>query len=117
MSKIEKVGFTVDAGIINRLGLELVSKSETAVSELIKNSYDADANIVNVSFLNASIAVGGKLIIDDDGLGMTRNQLIDGFMRLATTDKLHNPISKKYKRAKAGKKGIGRFATQRLVRN
>ncbi len=112
--RTENINFTVDAGIINRLGLELVSKSETAVSELIKNSYDADANNVKATFLNAKYNKGGTLIIEDDGLGMSRNELIDGFMRLATTDKLNNPISIKYRRPKAGRKGIGRFSTQRL---
>ncbi len=110
---MEKISFTVDAGIINRLGLELVAKSETAVAELIKNAYDADANLVTVKFKDAK-KVGGTLYIDDDGLGMTKEQLINGFMRLATTDKLHHPISEKYERPKAGRKGIGRFATQRL---
>ena len=32
-----QVRFSVDAGIINRLGKELVGKHETAVSELVKN--------------------------------------------------------------------------------
>jgi hypothetical protein len=45
---------------------------------------------------------------------MTRDQLINGFMRLSSSDKIHNPISDKYKRTRAGRKGIGRFATQRL---
>lgn len=113
MSNIEKVAFTVDAGIINRLGLELVAKSETAVAELIKNAYDADANVVNLYFENAYLP-GGKLLIKDDGSGMTKKQLIDGFMCLATSDKIHNSVSEKYMRPKAGRKGIGRFSTQRL---
>lgn len=108
-----KIAFSVDAGIINRLGLELVAKSETAVAELIKNAYDADANIVNLYFENAG-EVGGSLTIEDDGTGMTKKQLIDGFMRLATTDKIHNSVSILYNRPKAGRKGIGRFSTQRL---
>ncbi|SHE36081.1 hypothetical protein SAMN05444274_101159 [Mariniphaga anaerophila] len=37
------VRFSVDSGVINRLGKELVARHETAVSELVKNSYDADA--------------------------------------------------------------------------
>lgn len=113
MNNVEKIAFTVDAGIINRLGLELVAKSETAVAELIKNCYDADANVVNLYFENAHIP-GGTLIIQDDGSGMTKQQLIDGFMKLATTDKIHNSVSEKYERPKAGRKGIGRFSTQRL---
>jgi signal transduction histidine kinase/anti-sigma regulatory factor (Ser/Thr protein kinase) len=105
--------FSVDAGIINRLGKELVAKQETAVSELIKNAYDADATVVELIFENASNN-GGVLTIEDNGHGMDRNQLVNGFMRLSSSDKIHNPVSQKYKRQKAGRKGIGRFATQRL---
>ncbi|WP_185226451.1 ATP-binding protein [Chryseobacterium indologenes] len=108
-----EVRFSVDAGIINRLGKELVGKQETAVSELIKNAYDADATIVDLIFENAWNK-GGILIIEDNGHGMNREQLVNGFMRLSSSDKIHNPVSEKYKRQKAGKKGIGRFATQRL---
>ncbi|MBR5353960.1 MAG: sensor histidine kinase [Bacteroidales bacterium] len=110
---IKEVGFTVDAGLIQRLGYELVGKAETAVSELIKNSYDADATIVDVNFIDTS-DVGGTLVISDNGLGMTEQQLINGFMRISSTDKLHNPTSLRFNRTKAGKKGIGRFAAQRL---
>jgi len=45
-NEVTNVGFTVDAGLIQRLGYELVGRAETAVSELIKNSYDADATVV-----------------------------------------------------------------------
>ncbi len=95
------------------MGYELVGRAETAVSELIKNSYDADATIVDVDFINTSVS-GGTLVISDNGLGMTKQQLINGFMRISSTDKLHNPTSIRFHRTKAGKKGIGRFAAQRL---
>lgn len=108
-----QVRFSVDAGIINRLGKELVGKHETAVSELVKNAFDADATEVKLVFENAWNA-GGTLTIEDNGTGMSRDQLINGFMRLSSSDKIHNPISVKYKRTRAGRKGIGRFATQRL---
>ena len=107
------VRFSVDAGIINRLGKELVGKQETAVSELIKNAYDADATEVNLIFEKAWNK-GGILTIEDNGHGMNREQLVNGFMRLSSSDKIHNPVSEKYRRQKAGRKGIGRFATQRL---
>lgn len=108
-----QVGFTVDAGLIQRLGYELVGRAETAVSELIKNSYDADATIVDVDFIDSN-EIGGRLIISDNGVGMSEQQLINGFMRISSTDKVHNPTSFRLHRTKAGKKGIGRFAAQRL---
>lgn len=60
------------------------------------------------------MATGGSLEIIDNGVGMTRNQLINGFMRLSSSDKIHNPKSPNFNRTRAGRKGIGRFATQRL---
>ncbi|WP_207382700.1 ATP-binding protein [Flavobacterium subsaxonicum] len=112
----DSISFTVDAGLIDRLGRELVGRSETAVSELVKNAYDADATLVEVKFINSNI-VGGTLKIIDNGLGMTREQLRRGFMTISSSDKVHNPISERYQRSKAGRKGIGRFATHRLGRN
>ena len=110
---ITSLAFKVDAGLIDRLGRELVGKGETAVSELIKNSYDADATNVSVTFIDCDIP-GGILKILDNGVGMTPLQLETAFMTISSTDKVHNPQSKKFKRNKAGRKGIGRFATQRI---
>lgn len=107
------ISFSVDAGIINRLGKELVGRAETAVSELVKNAYDADATLVELRFIDTD-SIGGELLIIDNGTGMSRKQLIDGFMRLSSSDKIHNPVSSVYHRLRAGRKGIGRFATQRL---
>jgi signal transduction histidine kinase len=109
----ENIRFSVDASVIDRLGTELVARHETAVSELIKNSYDADAKSTSLNFLNVN-SIGGTLIIDDNGNGMTRDQLINGFMKISSTSKIHEPESPIYKRKRAGKKGIGRFSTQRL---
>lgn len=109
----ENVRFSTDAGIIDRLGKELVGRQETAVCELVKNSYDADATFVNLIFEKFEVK-GGVLTIEDDGNGMNRQELINGFMRLSSSDKITNPVSPLYKRKRAGRKGIGRFATQRL---
>ncbi len=109
----QNVSFTVDAGLIDRLGRELMVREETAVSELIKNAYDADATEVKATFVDTD-SEGGTLTIEDNGLGMKFNELIGGFMTISSSDKVHNPTSLIYGRKKAGRKGIGRFATQRL---
>lgn len=111
----DKIRFSIDAGLMDRLGRELVGKQETAVSELIKNAYDADANEVTLTFINSEVE-GGTLIIDDDGHGMDMDSLRNGFMRISSTDKIHTPVSPKFNRKRAGRKGIGRFATHRLGR-
>ena len=88
------------------MGTELVAKQETAVSELVKNSYDADAIKVVLKFKDSN-SIGGTIFIDDDGLGMTKEQLVNGFMRISSTDKLRNPPSERYNRKRVGQKGIG----------
>lgn len=110
------VRFSVDADLVSRLGNELVARQETALSELIKNAYDADAINVSIKFIDTD-SIGGTLIIEDNGTGMDREQLIDGFMRISSNMKKEKPVSNIYKRKKAGRKGIGRFAVQRLGNN
>ncbi len=109
----DKIRFTVDAGIISRLGRELVARQETAVAELVKNAYDADASKVTLSFKDVKTP-GGKLTITDNGNGMNFAQIVDGFLRIASTEKVRNPISPRFGRRVSGRKGIGRFAVQRL---
>jgi signal transduction histidine kinase len=104
----EELRFTTDAGLIDRLGRELVGRQETALIELVKNSYDADAQNVSVTLERHA------LVIEDDGTGMTREELISGFLRLASTLKVSEPRSRLFGRQRAGRKGIGRFSTQRL---
>ena len=109
----DMVGLTVDSALINRLGYELVGRAETAVSELIKNAYDADARKVEVFFKDTE-QPGGTIIVRDNGTGMDFQKLKKGFLRISTSDKVDNPNSERYNRPRAGRKGIGRFATQRI---
>jgi signal transduction histidine kinase len=107
------VRFTTDAAMVRRLGRELVAKQETALAELVKNAYDADATSCSVNFDDKR---KGSIEIVDNGSGMSRIDIENGFMRLASDAKVKKPVSPKYKRPRAGKKGIGRFATERLGR-
>ncbi|MGD1935782.1 MAG: ATP-binding protein [Candidatus Phaeomarinobacter sp.] len=109
----DRVRFSVEASHINRLGLELVGRRETALSELIKNAYDADATKVDVLLENFS-SVDGTMTISDNGVGMTRETIRTAWMRLSTNSKSGETESPGFGRPRAGRKGIGRFATQRL---
>lgn len=109
------LAFRVDARHIRQLGRELVADRVTAVSELIKNAYDADASDVTVVFSrNSRAAKGGHLTITDDGSGMTLEDLREKWMVVSTASKTADAISPLYARTRAGQKGIGRFATESL---
>ncbi|MBK3776921.1 hypothetical protein GAY31_22680 [Azospirillum brasilense] len=107
------VRFSVDAGHIQRLGQELVAKPESALTELIKNAYDADATHVTLTFRNHD-RLHGELIVADNGCGMTADTIRDAWMRISTTSKQDQARSPRFGRIRAGRKGIGRFAVQRL---
>lgn len=109
----DAVRFSIDAQHINRLGLELVGKQDTALSELIKNAYDADATTVDIAFSDHDQS-GGTLRISDNGSGMSADTIRQTWMRISTSEKEDHPVSERYGRRRAGKKGIGRFAVQRL---
>jgi signal transduction histidine kinase len=109
-----KLQFTVDAGLLFQLGEQLVARRSVALAELIKNAYDADSTKVTVLLENVT-SENGTIIVEDNGTGMTFEQIRDHWMRIATDDKLRNPISPIYSRPRTGAKGIGRFATRRLA--
>jgi anti-sigma regulatory factor (Ser/Thr protein kinase) len=83
-----------------------------ALAELVKNAYDADASNVTIDYLEDDD--GPCLVIEDDGNGMTLEELEQGWMRIGTPYKVTQPFSPRFGRPRAGMKGIGRFAAQRL---
>jgi len=105
--------FSVDSSLLFQLGEQLVAKPSIALAELVKNAYDADATKVTVALENVG-EPGGGIVVEDDGHGMTFEEMRDSWMRIATTTKRGNPTSRTYCRPLTGAKGIGRFAARRL---
>jgi len=110
----KEVFMQVGARHIGQLGRELVTDYVTALTELVKNSYDADAEAVEIRFENLK-ENDGRIIILDTGNGITSNDIIKKWAVIGTNNKIKDSYSSKYKRRYAGKKGIGRFAVERLA--
>jgi signal transduction histidine kinase len=109
----KQLSFKFKARLANLFGTELVSSPSVALGELVKNSYDADATEVIITFRNVR-KPGGVIIIEDNGEGMNADDLEQKWMVIGTQDKQEHPVSNRFKRRKVGEKGIGRFAVQRL---
>lgn len=109
----ETFSFAVDSALLSELGEKLVSTVHVALTELIKNSYDADATKVSVK-ITPKGDKGPRIIIEDDGTGMNLQQVRDYWMKIGTTNKVDIPVSPRYGRRKTGSKGVGRFACRRL---
>jgi signal transduction histidine kinase len=108
--------FTVDTQLFRELGELLVGRESTALVELIKNAYDADARAVIVEGKRLADPDAGEISISDNGVGMTREEFEQGFLVIATRGKAEgrrrSPV---YDRRYTGEKGIGRLALHKLA--
>lgn len=109
--------FTVDTHLFRELGELLVGRDSTALVELVKNAYDADATEVTVHGEHLDQPGYGRILITDDGGGMTRDQFERGFLRIASRIKEEGERrSALYGRRFTGAKGVGRLAAHKLAR-
>lgn len=121
--KSDQWHFTVDSALLRELGERLVGKPHVALAELVKNSYDADAEHVDILFESESVeeksgAVefhNGFIQVLDNGIGMDRDDFKRFWMRVGSAHKQAQRVSEKG-RPLTGSKGVGRFAVQFLAR-
>ncbi len=110
-------GFTVDTHLFRELGELLVGRDSTALVELIKNAYDADATHVTVHGEALDDPDQAQLVITDDGVGMTPELFERGFLRIASRVKEEGERrSPLLGRRFTGAKGVGRLAAHKLAR-
>ena len=114
--------FKISSALKNIIGRDLITDDFIAVFELVKNSYDAHATRVDVIFENI-YTDKGRIIIKDNGKGMSYQDLLDKWLFVARSSKKEGDEEDSYKnfrdkikvkRAYAGAKGIGRFSCDRL---
>lgn len=149
------LNFKADAHLVQVLGEQLIASERVGILELVKNAIDAGASYCNVKIekvpnlqeiaetLNEYNEFDGPvIIIEDDGSGMTKEQIEMGWLRPASTLKTNVKERLKREREKAirenkletfenylkiiraenkgriplGEKGVGRFASHRLGR-
>ena len=110
---VGEVSFKFSSRFSQLIGRNLISNPIVAVSELVKNAYDADANNINVVFQSLSSGVSTLRIVDD-GEGMSFDDVANKWMMVGTDNKVHTPFTTKGRR-KLGEKGIGRFSVERLA--
>lgn len=105
-----------DVSTFRLIGRDLITDRVTALFELVKNCYDANAQQVNVIFENIGAGRKNPIIrIEDDGYGMSFEDIRDKWMVIGTSSKRTHPYSPEpYKRKCVGEKGIGRFAVDKL---
>ena len=108
-----------DVSTFRLIGRDLITDRVTALFELVKNCYDANAQHVNVIFENVGAGKSLSVIrVEDDGYGMSFEDIRDKWMVIGTSSKRAHPYSPEpYHRKCVGEKGIGRFAVDKLGDN
>ena len=106
---MEKLEYIIeDSTIAEVLGVQNFSNEESAVLELVKNAYDAQApNVIIIISKN-------QITIEDNGNGMNRQKILEAWMHIGKSDKEYIIGKGENVRVLAGSKGVGRFAIARL---
>lgn len=112
------VRFKPRARLLLQLGDQLIKNESIALVELVKNSYDADANVVTIYMENVDEPKKGVIIIEDDGYGMSADIVENVWLEPGSDFKSQKikklEVSPKYDRLPIGEKGIGRFGVHKL---
>lgn len=103
------------ARLMSTLGEELISNERVALTELVKNAYDADASLVVIRFKAPLEEGAGSIEVWDDGHGMSPMTVRGTWMDIATPHRHRTPRSEVLGRRVLGAKGIGRFSAARLA--
>lgn len=124
-----KLKWRFDISTFRLIGRDLITDRITALFELVKNCYDANASRVDIFFEKVSLNDGivdpltkemkvnlqSKITIKDDGLGMSFADIRDKWMVIGTASKRKEPFTPPpFLRRCVGEKGIGRFAVDKL---
>lgn len=118
--------FEIHASVVFQLGESLITDSVQALTELVKNSYDADATYCRVSVLTVPKTEEpfkgalGSITVEDNGTGMSLSDIKRGWLTISNSGKREFKKKKlvtNRKRTPLGDKGLGRLGTQRLGKN
>ncbi len=113
----DSLRFRPRARLMTTLGLELISSDVVAITELVKNSYDADARVVLIRLTDESDGPRppgtSRIQILDDGHGMNEKTILETWLEPATSFRTRSQTSAGGRRV-LGEKGVGRFAAAKL---
>lgn len=115
--KAKDLQFRISSALKSIIGKDLITDKYIAIFELVKNSFDAHAENVELIF------DADKIIVKDDGKGMSFPDIKNRWLFVAYSAKADDSEDKDFenyrdkirkRKVYAGAKGVGRFACDRL---
>jgi len=97
--------------IIDQLGIQMYQSPVAAIAEIIANTWDADAETVNV-ILPEELSDTSEIVIADDGIGMSFEECEKKYLNVGYCRRGECPVQKSREKQRPilGRKGIGKFA-------
>lgn len=106
---------------VDKLGIQMYDRVSAVLAELIANSYDADAEYVEIHLpfgqylarktQGEIIDQGFQVVISDNGCGMTADEINEYYLNVGYNRRTtRNEQTPKYGRRVMGRKGIGKLA-------
>lgn len=106
-----RFALTISLNVLEHLGINLYSNVPSVLSEIVANAWDADAETVRVNWDRTD----GKIVISDDGCGMTAQEVNERFLKVGHRRRDMQPgPTPKFGRRPMGRKGIGKLS-QRMI--
>ncbi|WFR84202.1 ATP-binding protein [Arthrobacter sp. Y-9] len=97
--------------LVRHLGLQMYAGAVPAIAELVANAYDADASEVQIDVpLDAALEASSQIVIRDDGLGMTFEDVNDKYLLVGRDRRASGTDRSPGGRLVLGRKGLGKLA-------
>ena len=105
MDAPKKYQMNISNTVLYHLGINLYSNVPAVLSEVVANSWDADATNVYIKIDT------DRITIVDDGHGMTLKDINEKYLLVGYPRRIHNKaVTDRYKRKVMGRKGIGKLS-------
>nr|VFK42720.1 MAG: Histidine kinase-, DNA gyrase B-, and HSP90-like ATPase [Candidatus Kentron sp. TC] len=106
---------TLSLSVLKQLGLNLYSNVPSVLSEVVANAWDADAEHVWISI--DPTAGKERIVIEDDGHGMTQREVNERYLLVGYERREQNPgPTERFGRSPMGRKGIGKLSLFSIAR-
>lgn len=103
---MKELEFSTSNNAVTHLGRNLYSTTPPALAELVANSYDAYATILDINFNQDE----DYIVVADNGKGLDFNELKDKYSTIGREKEKEIPFNGLSEREPMGKKGIGKLA-------
>ena len=106
----DKLWMEIKLTVIEDLGIKLYGKLPPVISEIIANSWDADATRVGITIKDGGDVKDSSITIEDDGYGMSRKELVSKYLKIGRKRREEGEGTTPKGRNVMGRKGIGKLS-------